>query len=722
MKNTAFTALFVLFSIVSSHGQKADTLSEVVVSGTLKEVDRLESPVPVEVFNPTFFKKNPTPSVFESLQLVNGVRPQLNCNVCNTGDIHINGMEGPYTMVLIDGMPIVSGLSTVYGLMGIPQSLIERIEVVKGPASSLYGSEAVAGLINVITRKNESAPAVSAEVFGTSWAELNGDLGFKLNAGKSASVLTGINYFKYGNRIDRNHDGFTDMTLQDRLSVFQKWNFKRAADRVFTLGGRYLYEDRWGGQTGWTRADRGSGYYDDEQGREEVVAGDGRDPVYGESIYTKRWELIGNYQLPVDEKMMFMFSYNDHDQNSRYGVEIYNAVQRIAFGQLTWDKKAGGHDLLGGLALRYTYYADHTGAGRIVNSVEDRTWLPGLFVQDEIALSGRHKLLLGMRYDHHSSHGNIFTPRLAWKWSVGEHDILRLNAGTGFRVVNLFTEDHAALTGAREIVVPEELKPEKSYNANLNYIKHVFLDNGSMLVADVSAWYTYFDNRITPDFDSSPGQIIYSNLRGHGVSRGLSVNLDMTFVNGLKVMAGASLLDNYNREENEAGELERVRPVHAEKWTGTWAVSYTILPWQLTVDYTGNIYGPMRVPTLGGTDPRPEYSPVWSIQNIQFTWSGGKGPSSRFDYELFAGVKNLLNWSISKSVPSAMNNSPIARPADPFDRYVETEPGGRIVPVNDVPPSDPRYNPYGLQFDPDGYSYAPNQGIRGFFGVRFRLH
>ena len=64
----------------------------------------------------------------------------MNCNICNTGDIHINGLEGPYTMVVIDGMPVVSGLSTVYGLSGIPQSLVERIEIVKGPASTLYGS------------------------------------------------------------------------------------------------------------------------------------------------------------------------------------------------------------------------------------------------------------------------------------------------------------------------------------------------------------------------------------------------------------------------------------------------------------------------------------------------------------------------------------------------------------------------------------------------------
>ena len=149
----------------------SEQLNETVVTGTLKAVRRSESAVPVEVYSTTFLKKNPTATIFEALQNINGVRPQLNCNVCNTGDIHINGLEGPYTLVLIDGMPIVSGLGTVYGLSGIPNSLIEQIEIVKGPASSLYGSEAVGGLINVITKNALDAPVFFADGLATGWGE-----------------------------------------------------------------------------------------------------------------------------------------------------------------------------------------------------------------------------------------------------------------------------------------------------------------------------------------------------------------------------------------------------------------------------------------------------------------------------------------------------------------------------------------------------------------------
>ncbi|MBT8184529.1 MAG: TonB-dependent receptor, partial [Eudoraea sp.] len=500
-----------------------EQLEETVVTGTLKPVNRLESPVPVEVYSPTFLKKNPTANIFEALQNVNGVRPQINCNVCNTGDIHINGLEGPYTLVLIDGMPIVSGLGTVYGLSGIPNSLIKHIEIVKGPASSLYGSEAVGGLINIITKFPIEAPDFLVDAFATGWGEYNVDIGTKFKMGKSADVLLGVNYFNYDTPVDNNNDNFTDVTLQNRISIFQKWNFKRADSRIFSLAGRFFYEDRWGGEMQWTPENRGG------------------NEVYGESIYTRRWEILGKYQLPVKEKMLFTFSYNDHNQNSVYGDISYLADQRIGFAQLIWDKPLKSHDLLFGTALRYNYYDDNTTATSFLgNNQADEVLIPSLFLQDEISLAKRHSLLLGLRFDYDSRHGDIYTPRMAYKWKISDRDIFRINAGTGFRVVNLFTEEHAALTGARDVVIAEALKPERSVNVNLNYLKKIYADNGTFISFDASAFYTHFNNIIIPDYDSDPNQILYDNLNGSAVSKGLSANLDFVFPNGLKVIMGAT--------------------------------------------------------------------------------------------------------------------------------------------------------------------------------------
>lgn len=653
--------------------QSNQTLDEVVVTGTMKAINRVESPVPVEVYKPAFFKKNPTPNIFEALQNVNGVRPQLNCNVCNTGDIHINGLEGPYTLVLIDGMPIVSGLSTVYGLSGIPNSLLDRIEIVKGPASSLYGSEAVGGLINIITKNPRNAPLFSADAYSTSWGEANLDVGFRTNVGKKATLLLGTNYFNYANPIDNNGDNFTDVTLQDRISVFQKWNFKRNSNKLFSLAGRYFYEDRWGGEMQWNKSYRGG------------------DVVYGESIYTKRWEILGSYELPLREKMLFSFSYTNHDQNSVYGDIPYLAQQRIGFGQLTWDKKKGAHDLLFGTALRYQLYDDNTPA----TPHADQTWIPGIFAQDEISFSEAHKLLVGLRYDYNNNHGSIVTPRLAYKWKATANDILRFNAGTGFRVVNLFTEEHAALTGSREVIVLEDLKPERSYNANLNYLKKMHANDGSFIALEGTAWYTYFTNSIIPDYDTNPNQIIYKNLNGYSTSKGVSVNADMIF-GALKMIVGATYMDVSKTENNTT-----TRQILTERYSGTWAISYTFPKAFLDIDYTGNLYGPMRLPTLGALDPRRDESRAYSIQNIQITFRKLK------NIEVYAGVKNLLNWT-----PAQGNPFIIARANDPFDKNVQFDNNGNVLSTPD--------NPYALTFDPS-YVYGPNQGIRTFMGIRYTL-
>jgi len=652
-----------------------NSLQEVTITGTLKAVSRLESPVPVEVYSTTFLKKNPTPSVFEALNNVNGVRPQLNCNVCNTGDIHINGLEGPYTLVMIDGMPIVSGLSSVYGLSGIPNSLIEQIEIVKGPASSLYGSEALGGLINIITKLPENAPLFFAESFGTSWGEINFDLGVKANVGKNATVLVGANYFKYDQLIDNNNDNFTDLTNQDRISLFQKWNFERRNKRNFSLAGRYFYEDRWGGELQWNKSFRGG------------------DEVYGESIYTSRFEIFGNYQLPLSEKIDFQFSYSDHDQNSVYGNTPYLAQQRIGFGQFIWDKKIKSHDLLLGTAIRYNYYNDNTTA----TILADETAIPSLFVQDEIGFNNKQSLLLGMRYDYNSRHGNIVTPRIAYRFKPTDDDIIRLNAGTGFRVVNLFTEEHAALTGAREVIIKDELNPEESYNITLNYLKKLYLKNGMYFTIDTSAWYTYFTNAIIPDYDTNPNQIIYDNLDGFSRSSGLSFNIDAVFGSGIRASIGA-IYQDVSKTENGI----KTPQILTEKYSGVWSFSYKHYGTNLIFDYTGSLYGPMRLPLLGELDPRSEYSPVWSIQNIQITYDG----LDRF--EMYGGIKNLLDWTPNKGNPFI-----IARSDDPFDQNVVFDTDGNAISTLD--------NPYALTFDPS-YVYGPNQGIRLFFGIRYALN
>lgn len=652
-----------------------NALGEVVVSGTLGEAVKSESPVAVEIYTPKLFQKNPSPCLFENLTMVNGVRPQLNCGVCATGDIHINGLEGPYTMVLIDGMPIISALSTVYGLSGIPSSLVERVEVVKGPASTLYGSEAVGGLINVITKNPAKAPRFSADVFGTSHRDLNLDLGTAAKVG-SASTLLSTNLYHYNQRRDVNHDNFTDVPTQQRVSVFNKWSWARPEQRAASLAGRYYYEDRFGGELNWRPAFRGG------------------DSIYGESIYTSRYELLGQYELPVaGQKLLLSGSLNEHRQNSAYGTTLYQATQRVGFGQLTWAKSPSiRHNVLLGAAFRATWYDDNTpataaGPADAPRNRPDLVRLPGVFVQDEFRLTPDATLLSGLRYDYNLRHGHIVSPRLNYKWGTPDgRRVLRVGVGNGYRVVNLFTEDHAALTGAREVVLAEALRPERSWNANVNYTRF-FQTRAGTLNLDASAFYTYFTNQINPDYDTDPNQIIYRNLDGYAISRGVTLNADFTFSRPLKLMAGVTLLDVFRQERVAEGEpRQRVAQVLAPAVSGTFAASYSFARLGLSVDYTGQVTGPMTLPVVPN-DFRPARSPWYSLQNVQVT----KRFSSHL--ELYGGVKNVLDF---------LPRYALLRPFDPFDKRVAQD------------------NPNGYTFD-TSYLYAPLQGRRTFLGVRYVL-
>lgn len=636
------------------------TLDEIVVTGTMREVRRSASIIPVDIISSKLFGRNPTPNIFESAGMISGVQPVMNCNVCNTGDIQINGMEGVYTQVLLDGMPIVSGLGTVYGLMGIPNSLIDRIEVAKGPAGALYGSEAMAGQINIITKSPQASPLLSLDLHTTTWGETNLDAGTKIRLGKVTGLL-GLNGFLFQNPVDQNQDGFTDVAQQKRISLFNKWAWQRPHNRIAQLGVRYVWEDRWGGQTHWTPDFRGG------------------DEIYAESILTNRLEVLGQYQLPTTAPIILQASYSRHFQDSYYGEMAYKALQDISFIQAYWNKQLAAHNLLIGTAMRYTVYNDNTPA----TQTADRILLPGIFIQDEWEPDGKNHFLGGLRLDLHPSHGAVWSPRLAWHRHIGEFQNLRLSTGTGFRVVSLFTEDHAALSGSREVIITEALNPEKSWSGNLNY-NWIIPKDTWYLNLDATAFYTLFTNRIIPDYDTNPQQIIYANLKGRSITKGFTLQGEFSNATPLLLTAGLTYMEVYQVNEEDLRTVQ----IKAPRWSGVFAANYTHPRSRLSIDITGQWFSPQRLPVVP-EDFRPEYSPWYTLINLKIS------RTFKYNLELYAGVKNLLNF-----IPS----NPILRPFDPFDKTVD----------------DPVNNPNGYTFDPN-YNFAPLQGIRGYFGVRYTL-
>mgnify|MGYP001096807400 CR=1 FL=1 len=609
-------------------------LNPVVVTGAMRETFVSESPVKVEVVTARHLQRNASSSLMESVQYLNGLAQQVDCGVCYTNSIRINGMEGPYTAVLIDGMPIMSALASVYGLDGISPAFIEQLEIIKGPSSTLYGTEAMAGVVNVITKDPRFAPRLAVEAHHTSTGESSVNVS-SARAGERARGLLGASLVHRDRFIDGNGDGFTDLPMTTRASVFGRIDLGRAERSrwrrgVLSLSARGYYEDRFGGARGWTRADRGGSR------------------VYGEHIETRRLELIGSLAPWPDRGVRADFSYTWHAQDAAYGTTPFVATQHVGFMNLLWDARtARSHDILAGLTLRYQVYDDGTPA----TPVAERRFIPGIFVQDEFDVGPDLRMLAGLRLDHHEAHGVIPAPRLSVKWQPLLDTALRLNLGSGFRVVSLFTEDHAALTGARRVVIEEALEPERSWSGALN-VNHVFPFAGNNMVVDVDAFYTRFGNRIVPDYDTHPDLILYRNLRGRSVSRGVALAFNQNFrAFPLLYSVGITVQDVYTGRDGE-----RRKELFAPDYRATLGVSYTF-GGALTLDYTGTFVGPMRLPEYPAPYTRPSRSPAYSTHNLQATWRPRAG------IELLAAARNVFDFR---------QGSPLVAPHDPFGPDFDT--------------------------------------------------
>lgn len=668
----------VNFSLVSNAA-----LDEIVVTGTMKETYVSASPIKIDVVTSKqldTYLPSAASSVIESVQLVNGVQEVVACGVCYTNSISVNGLPGSYTAILMDGTPIYGSLASVYGLNGIPNMIIDRFEVIKGPSSTLYGSEAVAGVINIITKNPENQPLLSADVMTSSHEEVFGNFAIAPRLGKS-NAYVGINFGYANHYADNNLDGFGDGINSDHISIFSKFNFYRPSDKLFSLAAKYYYEDRRNGVEAYVR-DRA------------YKSLRGSDQIYGESIYTNRFELFGTYALDSKANLKIDYSLSNHDQNSYYGDQFFKASQQIAFGNFLWNFSKTKHDVLIGATLRYDAYDDNTLAteqeidGDITNAPNNQ-FVPGIFAQDEFSISENLTVLGGLRLDHHQEHGLIYAPRLNVKANTSEWTTFRFNFGTGFKVVNLFTEDHAFVTGQREVIIADDLEPEGSYNFSVNY-NQIYTGLGGSGSLDLEGFFTHFTNKIIPDYDI-PGFIVYENSNGFARSLGLSMNINHNFIIPLSLNLGLNILKSTETESDENGIESTKDILFAPKWSGVVTANYQLKRHRVTLAYTAQLTGQMALPEVYDLDdagnpfedPRPTESVPFSLHQIQIS------KLIKNNYSLYLGINNLFN-------------------------FIQTE--SPLVGYND-PNYEPGFSPH---FD-TAYAYAPNHGIEFYLGFKWNL-
>ena len=490
-------------------------LEQVVVTGTRSEHYIKDVPVRTEVITAKAIENKNASNLYQALEGIPGVRVENQCQYCNFSMIRMQGLGAEHTQILINGQPLYSGLAGVYGLQQLSTVDIDKIEVVKGAGSALYGSGAVAGAINIITKEPGFVPSTTIDMQSGNYGTNKYDISSSMRNEKGN---IGLNIFaqRYrGDAIDetgagltrdevRNKDGVSDRVMTNLTNA----GFGLYIDNAFMKNDKLIFR----GKSVFEK--REGGTMTDDYYRNPLTDGT-------ENITTDRYEASLSYNKRIKTKSEFdytlayvnhsrnatndsylgdyMSTHNDSVPNLR-NMRPYLANENSITSTLSFSPRLGKHSIIIGLQGYYDkleesgmyVVVDESSPflGQSYRSVADKSAREfGIFAQNEWAVSQKLMIVPGIRLDnHHSSeeyradrqvfaaenfpktsfNETTVNPRLAIKYEVTERIILRANAGTGFRAPYGFSEDLHLCSGSPRVWKSSELNPERSISYNLS--------------------------------------------------------------------------------------------------------------------------------------------------------------------------------------------------------------------------------------------------------------
>lgn len=575
------------------------------------------------------------------------VQPQTTNVVTNSKELRILGLSGAYNQILIDGFPMIQGLSHTYGISSIPGTLVDNIYISKGANSVLQGYESISGQINVITKVPDNTDKILLNGYINSFAEkhLNFNYAFKK---RKWSNLTAIQTVQPADRVNKNEDSFIDLPLLTRYMVFNKLKYGNANDWGWnsTVGMRFLSEKRIGGQTFF--------YPDTDKGKTYV---------YGQSVNLKQpevWIRTG-YRLNDNKNFTLYTSSFNHTQKSYFGTVKYDAFQTNFYGNLQFELDYNTNSSLKtGLSYRHLnlnediFFTNNDLQRTYAGNYKRKEDIGGLFAENSMKfLDNKLSWITGIRADHHNQFGFILTPRTLIKYNITPKTILRANIGTGWRTVNLFSENIGLLVSSRDIIFKEPIKPEKATNLGINITQKFKTETISGFISG-DYYRTSFNNQIFIDYDSAPQKAIIKNFTDKSVSESFQTELSVTFKDRFEFKTGYTLSDVF-REINGKENNIPFNP----KYRSVTTFGYKPLSKKYQIDFNVHFYGKQRLPNTSSNPPefvRDHFSKAYSTANTQFTYNLKR-------FEFYTGCENIFNYK---------QKQPIIGSENPFSQYFDT--------------------------------------------------
>ena len=620
-------------------------IGTVVVTGTVTPHLYEDAPVKTEVIPHKLIEQQQACNLAEALGLQTGLMVANECNNCNFTQVQILGFEGKYTQVLIDGDPAISTLGGVYGLEHYPKEMIDKIEVVKGGGSSLYGGGAIAGTINLLTKK----PSMNRTQFEYKTSFMNKSADHQVGAFAEISNKDNTsNVFIFGSArsrdsYDHNNDGFSELGVLKNSTIGLNWFYTPDKNIELQTSFHRLQEDRRGGSdfdkpvheartAEWTNHIKWGG---------KIKFSHKISPVFEYKI---------NYAFSLLSRDSYYGGLSGNTAEAKLQALKYYGVSKnpLHTGGIQMGYAAGSHNFIGGLQYDHDNLDDRSAASE--NYYINETFRNlGFYLQDEINIDdeGHFQFVAGIRFDKHSALENIIvSPRLNLKYEILEGLMFRAGYASGFKAPQIFNEDlHiCGLEGTQRIIRNSiGLKEERSnsYTMGLEFQNYV---GDVALLAGITGFYTRLDGAYAENLISSTNNIEYwERINSSGADvYGIEFDFGLKPVKEIEIRTGVTIKNNkydlpvanYNTRE-----FFRTPDLFGYLRASVELSEYT--DFFISVKYTGDMFIPHEIAT--DTSPKLELYNSSSFYEVDLNLAHKFRMSESIGVELTAGIKNLTN-------------------------------------------------------------------------------
>ena len=660
------------------------SLDEVVVSANRSETKRRMAPNLVNVINGKVFDITQSTCLAQGLNFQPGVRTEDNCQNCGFTQVRINGLDGHYSQILVDSRPIFSSLNGVYGLEQIPANMIDRVEVVRGGGSALFGASAIGGTINIITKE----PVRNSASFGHTLMSIGGSNSFDNVTTGNVSLVTDDNkagVYAYGqtrNRkgYDHDGDGYTELPELNnqtfglnsylRLNPYSKLSLQYHGIHEFRRGGNRLeqapHEANITEQV--EHSIQGGGLTYDYFAPDEK----NRLSAYFSFQTTSRKSYYGGIgEGTDDDRDAAGKAYGTtHDFTYVAGAQYVHNFSKLLF--MPSDLTLGAEYNFDGLKDVILGYDRH---------FKQDVHIGSFFFQNEWK-SKQWGFLVGGRLDKHNLVDNIiFSPRANLRYNPTDNLNFRLTYAGGFRAPQAFDEDlHVGVVGGERLVtvLADKLKEERSNSFSISAdIYHKFGNVQTNLL--VEGFYTDLDNVFALrqlDRPDAQGNTVQERYNAYGAKVfGLNIEGKAMFTRWFSLQAGftiqKSLYDEAIAWNDEVPEQKYKKMMRSPNRYGYFTATFTPVK-RFTASITGNYTGSMLIGHAAGSgveEPKAVDTPDFMELNMKLAYDI---PISKYlTLQVNGGIQNIAN-SYQKDFDKGWNRDSnyIYGPSLPRSYYV----------------------------------------------------